>query len=264
MKKLELISILLGATLIISLLNTYMIFGLGQQIGPNQGTAGLISLGGADQGQLKEAAPLDRGSGGTGNSVDGRAKLSADDDPFLGPENAKVTVIEFSDFECSYCAAAMGTHDQLIAQFKARDPSWEAAVPKLKELAEQGKIKFVYRDYPLGFHQNAQKAAEAAECADEQGKFWEMHDKIFEDISSIGVANLKQFAKDIGLNSAEFDACLDSGQMASEVKKDLADGIAAGVSGTPAFFINGQLGSGAQPFSVFEQIIEEELAKGGA
>ncbi len=267
MKKLQLISILLGVVVILSLLNTVMIFGLGQQITAIQGT-GLAGTGASNQGTLKDTAPLggsNGGSGSTGGSTGGSGNIGdlSDDDPFLGPEDAIVTVVEFSDFECPYCGAAAGTYDQLISQFKARDPSWEAAVPKLKEMAEQGKIKFVYRDFPLSFHQNAQKAAEAAECADEQDKFWEMHDKIFENMDDLSVPALKQYAKDLGLNSAEFDTCLDSGQMAEEVQKDLADGKIAGITGTPGFFINGQLISGAQPFSAFEQIIEAELAKGG-
>ncbi|MAG08461.1 hypothetical protein CMO89_03235 [Candidatus Woesearchaeota archaeon] len=192
-----------------------------------------------------------------------QADLSAiaDDDPSIGPDNAKVTVVEFSDFECSYCGAAAGTHEGLVSQFKSRDPTWEAPVPKLKELAEQGKIRLVYRDFPLRFHQNAQKASEAAECADEQGKFWEYHDKIFENQGSIDVASLKKYASDLGLNTAKFNECLDSGKMADEVTKDLNDGAKLGVSGTPAFFINGKLISGAQSFSAFKSIIDQELAK---
>ncbi len=185
----------------------------------------------------------------------------ADDDAFLGPEDAKVLVVEFSDFECPFCAAAAGTHQGLIERFKSQDPNWEAAVPKLKELAKEGKIRLVFRDFPLRMHTNSQKAAEAAECAGEQEKFWEMHDKLFEQGVSGGISSFKQYAEDIDLDTAEFNDCLDSGKMASEVKKDLKDGKAVGVKGTPAFFINGQLVSGAQPFSVFKQIIDIELEK---
>ena len=185
----------------------------------------------------------------------------ADDDDFLGPEDAKVTVVEFSDFECSYCAAVAGTNPGLIQQLKSIDPNWEAPVPKLKELAKQGKIKFVYRDFPLKSHKNAQKAAEAAECAGEQGRFWEMYDELFENGVSGGVDSYKQFASDIRLNTAEFNDCLDSGEMAFEVQKDFEDGAAAGISRTPGFIVNGKLVSGAQPFSVFEKLIEEGLAK---
>ena len=131
----------------------------------------------------------------------------------------------------------------------------------MKEYVETGKAKFVFRDYPLEFHPEAQKAAEASECAHEQGKFWEYHDKIFENQQSLSVANEKQWAKDLGLDSAKFDNCLDSGKYAEEVKKDAAEGSAAGVSGTPGFFVNNQIISGAVPFEVFKQAIEAELAK---
>jgi protein-disulfide isomerase len=263
LKKLELISILLGVVLVVSILNTFMVLGLGQQIASldGTGTGNLAGNSAGGTGKLKETAPLGGTNGGDTGPA-GEVNLT-DDDAFLGPADAKVTVVEFSDFECPYCAAAMDLHEGLISQFKARDPSWEAAVPKLKELALQGKIKFVYRDFPLSIHRNAQKAAEAAECAKEQGKFWEMHDSLFEISGSLSVTAMKQIAKDIGLNSAEFDDCLDSGAMVPEVQKDLADGTSLGVSGTPAFFVNGTLVSGAQPFSAFEQVINAELAKVG-
>ena len=188
-------------------------------------------------------------------------EVSSDDDPFLGPVDAEITIVEFSDFQCPYCAAAMDLHDGLVSQFKASDPSWEAAVPKLKELAKEGKIKFVFRDFPLGGHQFAQKAAEAAECAEEQGKFWEYHDMLFANYTALDVASLKQYAASLGLDSTAFDNCLDSGQMAAEVQSDFADGTAYGVTGTPAFFVNGTLVSGAASFSVFETVIEAELNK---
>ncbi|MAG20149.1 hypothetical protein CL618_01820 [archaeon] len=184
-----------------------------------------------------------------------KVEVSADDDPFLGPEDAEIVVIEFSDFECPYCAAAFGTHDVLVDRFKSQDPTWEASVPKLKELAMEGKIKFVFRDFPLTGHAKAQKASEASECADDQGKFWEYHDLLFEKQSELDIEDLKKHASDLGLDRNEFDSCLDSGKYEDEVKKDLADGQKYGVSGTPAFFVNGQLLSGAQPFSAFEKVL---------
>src|SRR3989344_1266321 len=189
-------------------------------------------------------------------------EISADDDAFLGPENAKVVVVEFSDFECPFCGAAAGTRDDLIAGFKSQDSEWEAAVPKLKELAEQGKIKFVFRDFPLDIHKNSQKAAEAAECAGEQGKFWEYHDRLFENQGLLDINSLKVYALEIGLDINKFNECLDSEKMEDEVKKDLEDGKKYGVRGTPAFFVNGKLISGAQSFSVIEKVINEELAGG--
>ncbi|MFH1326849.1 MAG: thioredoxin domain-containing protein [archaeon] len=171
-------------------------------------------------------------------------KVEIDDDDVLGDEDAPVTMIEFSDYECPFC----GRHfTQTYNQIK-------------QAYVDTGKVKIVFRDFPLSFHQSAQKAAEAAECAGEQEKYWEMHDKLFENQQSLDISSLKRYAQEIGLNSAEFNACLDSGQMAAEVKKDFADGQAVGVRGTPAFFINGKLLSGAQPFSAFQQAIDVELA----
>jgi protein-disulfide isomerase len=170
----------------------------------------------------------------------GRVSVSADDDPSLGPDDAAVTIIEFSDFQCPFCARV---------------------VPTIKQIEEEfgDSVRIVFRDFPLSFHQQAQKAAEAAECADDQGKFWEMHDKLFENQNALGIDSLKQYANELGLDGGEFDSCLDSGKHAEEVRKDFADGQQAGVTGTPAFFINGKLVSGAQPFSVFKQAIEQEL-----
>ena len=168
-----------------------------------------------------------------------------DDDTVKGNANAPVTIVEWSDFECPFCARF---YSQTLGQIQ-------------EKYIDTGKVKIVYRDFPLGFHVNAQKAAEAAECAGEQGKFWEMHDQLFEKGVKEGVSSFKKFASDIGLDTEKFNACLDSGKMASETAKDMQDGQAAGITGTPGFIINGQLISGAQPFSVFQQIIEAELAK---
>jgi protein-disulfide isomerase len=112
-------------------------------------------------------------------------------------------------------------------------------------------------------HQYAQKAAEATECADEQGKFWEYHDLVFANQSAIDVDSLKGYAGQLGLDTGTFDECLDSGEQNSEVEKDLEDARASGASGTPAFFINGELVSGAQPFSAFQEIIDAALAGEG-
>ncbi len=179
----------------------------------------------------------------------------------IGPEDAKVTVVEFSDFQCPYCGAAFGSHEELVAQLKARDPSWEAAIPKLKELAKEGTIRFVYRDFPLGFHQYAQKASEAARCAADQGSFWDYHDTLYENQDALDVDSLKQHAEDLGMDSEEFSSCLDSGKHGQAVKDDFDYGASIGVRGTPAFFINGELISGAQPFSVFEEAINGALGE---
>lgn len=168
-----------------------------------------------------------------------------DDDEVKGDANAPVTIIEWSDFECPFCARF---YDQTYGQI-------------VKEYIETGKVKIIFRDFPLGFHANAQKAAESAECAGEQGKYYEMHDKLFEEGVTGGVDSFKQYAKDLNLDTTKFNECLDSGTMADEIAKDMQDGQSVGISGTPGFIINGQLLSGAQPFAAFKQVIDAELAK---
>jgi protein-disulfide isomerase len=122
----------------------------------------------------------------------------------------------------------------------------------------------VVRDFPLNaIHPHAQKAAEATECADDQGKFWEYHDAVFANQSAIDVDSLKGYATQLDLDTGAFNDCLDNGEQSSEVGKDLEDGRASGVTGTPAFIINGQLVSGAQPFTVFQQVIDAALAEEG-
>ncbi|HLC46289.1 MAG TPA: thioredoxin domain-containing protein [Candidatus Nanoarchaeia archaeon] len=179
------------------------------------------------------------------------AKL-VDDDPFLGPKDSKVVVIEFSDFQCPYCGAAMGTADALISRFKSQDPSWEPSVPKLKDLAQKGKLKLVFRDFPLSFHPNARPAAIAANCAAKQGKFWEFHDALFKLQDNLGESVYTQIATEQKLDLAKWNECRKDPATEQEIAKDIADGGAAGVQGTPAFFVNGQFISGAQPFKAFE------------
>jgi protein-disulfide isomerase len=127
----------------------------------------------------------------------------------------------------------------------------------------EGKVKYVQRDFPLppSMHPNAQKAAEATECADDQGKFWEYHDLLYANQNALDVASLKSYAAQLGLDTATFDECLDAGEQTAEVQKDYQDGQSYGVGGTPAFFINGQLVSGAQPFALFQQVIDAALAE---
>lgn len=167
-----------------------------------------------------------------------------DDDAVKGDANAPVTIIEWGDFECPFCSKF---YSQTLGQIDT-------------EYIQTGKVKLIYRDFPLDFHENAQKAAEAAECAGEQDKYYDMHDMLFEKGVVGGVHTFKGYASDLGLDTEEFNDCLDSGKMAAEVAKDLADGQAAGITGTPGFLVNGKLISGAQPFSVFKQIIDEELS----
>jgi protein-disulfide isomerase len=171
-----------------------------------------------------------------------RAKVSVGDDPAKGPQTALVTIVEFSDFQCPYCANAGPTVKRILETYK-------------------DQVRVVFRDYPLNFHAQAPKAAEAASCANEQGKFWEMHDRLFANQQKLQVADLKQHAAALGLNSQTFDQCLDSGKYGSEWRQDMEDGTRAGVNGTPAFFVNGRLLSGAQPFEAFSRVIDDELAR---
>lgn len=177
-------------------------------------------------------------------------KALADDDAYLGKENAPVTIVEFSDYECPFCKRF-----------------YDSTLPQLKsQYIDTGKVKFVYRDFPLSFHQNAHIEAEAAECAKDQGgntAYFKYHDEIFKRTTSnglgIAVDQLSVIAKNVGLDVTKFNTCLNSGTFKSEVDKDIQDGVSAGVQGTPGFIINGKFVSGAQPFSVFQQVIEAEL-----
>lgn len=186
-------------------------------------------------------------SGKTPSLGDDNAEIinvSADDDPFKGSPDAPVTIIEFSDYECPFCGSF-----------------FRNTLPELEEkYINTGKVKFIYRDFPISSHKNAQVAAEAAQCSGDQGKYWEMHNKIFENQEAIAKDNLIGYAGVMGLNMDSFNQCLNDGKYSKEVKADLNDGVKAGVDGTPTFFINGQKLVGAQPFSVFEEIIEKELA----
>ena len=167
-----------------------------------------------------------------------------DDDPVLGNENAPVTIVEFSDFQCPYCKKF---RDQTFDQLK-------------EEYIDTGKVKLVYRDFPLSsIHPMAQKAAEAAECADEQGKFWEYHDKIYENQQLLNVDSLKQWASELGLDTTKFNSCLDSGKYTNEVKNDLNDATSSGGQGTPYFLVGNTQLSGAYPFDAFQQAIEAQL-----
>ncbi len=237
--------------LISALLVSGTIFVVGGDVSKN--LTGLTTvINGAGSGPGNNVPSGNSGDSGTvapdsGNQPAPQVDLSKlpDDDPVEGSADAKVTIVEFSDFQCPFCGRF---YNDTLQQVR-------------KDYIDTGKAKLVYRDFPLSFHPEAQKAAEAGECADEQGRFRGMHDKIFENQQSMSLASYKQWAKDIGLKSAQFDQCLDSGKYASEIQKDFADGSAAGVSGTPSFFINGQRIVGAQPYSVFKQVIEAELAK---
>jgi protein-disulfide isomerase len=164
--------------------------------------------------------------------------------PAKGPANAPVTIVEFSDFQCPYCSRL---------------------TPTLKQVEEKygNKVRIVFRQFPLNFHQYAQKAAEASLCANDQGKFWQLHDAMFANQQALAVEQLKAKAAELGLNAEQFNQCLDSGKHAAAIQADMKEGSAAGVSGTPAMFINGRFISGAQPLEAITQVIDDELRRAG-
>lgn len=186
-------------------------------------------------------------------------KVSIDDDPILGDKNAKVTMIDFSDYECPFCKRYF---DETFPQIK-------------KDYIDTGKIKYVYRDLPLSFHANAHKEAQAAECAREQSGdvvYYKYHDEIFKRTTSNGtglaLTELPVIANDLGLNGNVLQKCLDSDKYKAEVDKDLADAGSVGASGTPTFFIGKSTANGiiegtkivgAQPYSVFQSEIDKRL-----
>jgi len=181
-----------------------------------------------------------------------------DDDPVRGNPDAPVTIVEFSDFQCPFCKRFHETTLPLI----------------LENYVDTGKVKFVYRDFPIvSLHPNGAVAtALAAECADEQGMFWQYHDKIFQNqknwerlAAEDVVILLKSFAEELGLDTNQFNDCLESGKFLDEVNNDLRDGASYGVTGTPAFFIGNEergyiIVSGAQPYSVFQNVLDQMLA----
>lgn len=168
------------------------------------------------------------------------------DAPVQGDPNASITIVEFSDYQCPFCGKFF---NDAYAQIKS-------------EYVSTGKAKIVFKDFPLEFHPEAQKAAESARCVRDQlgdAGYWKMHDLIFKNQATLSVENEKKWARTLSVSAATFDTCLDSGKHAESVKKDLAYGKTLGVTGTPSFFINGKQIEGAQPFSAFKALIDAEL-----
>ncbi|HSS75686.1 MAG TPA: thioredoxin domain-containing protein [Thermoanaerobaculia bacterium] len=165
--------------------------------------------------------------------------------PATGPATAPVTIVEFSDFQCPFCSRLTPTLDQVKKKYG-------------------DKVRIVFRQFPLPFHQNAQKAAEAALCANDQGKFWQLHDAMFGNQAALGVDQLKAKAAELGLKADDFNKCLDSGAKAATIEADKKAGSDAGVNGTPAMFINGRFLSGAVPLENVTSVIDDELRRKGA
>ena len=161
--------------------------------------------------------------------------------PSAGPAAAPVTIVEFSDFQCPYCARGRKTLDEV-------------------RKAYGDQVRVVFRHFPLEMHPEAPKAAEASACAHDQGKFWPFHDALFDDPRALAVDDLKATARKLGLDGKAFDACLDGGTKAKVVQEDMEAGRQLGVTGTPAFFVNGVMLEGALPLDEFRDVIDEELA----
>ena len=186
----------------------------------------------ADGAAVPESAPSAPGAEVVDVAYEGR--------PYRGPADASIVLVEFTDYQCPFCGRFFReTYPSLLQEYGDR-------------------IRFVVRNYPLGDrHPHAPKAAEAAECAFDQGKFWEYHDLLLRRQNALDVASLKRYAEEVDLDARRFSTCLDSGEKADVVAEDLRDGAAYGVTGTPTFFLNGRKIVGAQPMGVFRARIEQ-------
>ncbi len=163
---------------------------------------------------------------------------------FKGPKDAWITIVEFADFQCPFCAEAEPVLQQVLQIYSK-------------------EVKLVYRHFPLASHPQAKVAAEAAECAAQQGKFWEYHAQLWANASQLSPGRLRALAEELRLDVQAFGTCLDTGKTRARIQQDLADGGEAGVTGTPTFFINGRILEGAQPFATFKRMIDQELAVRG-
>lgn len=164
------------------------------------------------------------------------------DGPSIGPADAPVTVVEFSDFECPYCVRIYPMLQEIVQKY-------------------EGKVRLVYRQFPLDIHDNAFRAAEASLCAEAQGRFWDMHNAMFDNQEALQGDGPKELAIVLGLDGDKFSRCLDSGRYAEQVRRDLAEGEMLGVTGTPATFVNGRMLSGAVSGQVLIDMIDEELSR---
>jgi protein-disulfide isomerase len=191
-----------------------------------------------------EAAALAPAPSAAPAAPEGKQDVKVGDAPVKGPAGAKVTVVAFSDFQCPFCSRAVPVMKQIEDEYK-------------------GKVKIAFKQLPLPFHDKAHLAAEAALAANEQGKFWQMHDKLFANQQALDRPSLEKYAEELGLNMTKFKAALDSGKFKDKVDADAKEGAAVGATGTPTFFINGTKVVGAQPFEQFKTVIDTELkAKG--
>jgi protein-disulfide isomerase len=249
-----LVAVTIAAVAVAAFLGGYVVGGGGIGVNDERQIARDLDSGGTAQPTLTREEQGQQASSLAGSI---RAAITLGDDPIKGSSDAPVTMIEFSDFQCPFCKRFFDDTLPLIQ----------------RNYIDTDKVRFVYKDFPLdSIHPNARAAAVASECADEQAKFWIYHDRLFmgqgewagiPGNDAVGI--FKQYASDLGLQVTEFNACLDAGKYADEVNSDLRDGVTYGVNGTPSFFIGNEKDGyvqvrGAQPYSVFEQVINSELA----
>ena len=172
-------------------------------------------------------------------------KIEVGQAPLKGPANAKVTIVEFSDFQCPFCKRGASIVEDVLKAYP-------------------NEVKLYFKHLPLSFHENAKPAAIASLAAHKQGKFWEMHDKLFQNQSNLSEQSIQQYAKEIGLNMDKFQSDIKDEAIAKQVDADTELGQSLGVQGTPGFFVNGVLLSGAQPLPKFKEVIDRWLATKGA
>jgi len=170
-------------------------------------------------------------------------KVGLNNAPTMGPDDAAITIVEFSDFQCPFCNRVVPTMKQVLKAYP-------------------GKVRVAFRQHPLPFHKNAMSAAKASLAAHEQGKFWEFHDKLFENQRNLDEANIKKMAKDLGLDVAKFEKSWKSTKFDAQIQEDMKWARANQASGTPAFFVNGVYVKGAKPFGYFKQVIDKLLEAG--
>jgi len=218
-----------GAMAILALICTMMLI-----------VKGNLSIGGKASAPSAPSAPLDPSDpqAQAPTQPAGPVPEVTGEDHVKGKADAKVTLIEYSDFECPYCAKHNPSIDQALKDFP-------------------NDVRVIFRHFPLSFHPNAQKAAVASECAAKQGKFWEMHDGLFKmaETEGLTVEGMRKLAGDLKLNTGDFNVCLDGDETLARVEADYNGGVAAGVSGTPGTFVNGKIVEGAVPYASFKQAI---------
>lgn len=206
--------------------------------------AGLIRSGEIDVGSLNFTRSLTRSAVLASQPVkEGIFDVATTDDPSLGRVDAPVTIVEFADFGCPYSRESSFVVRELAAKYPE-------------------SVRFIYRDFPLtDLHPIAQKAAEAAQCAQDQGMFWEYHDKLYQNQNDVSEDRLVEFATELNMNTFQFESCLSSGRYADEVIADYQVGVEAGVRGTPTFFINGNRIAGAIPKEIFDALIQSVVSR---